>query len=310
MRTSPSRHYGRALICRAVLLMIAAILHAEDGSAAEAFGVPWSSLTLQAVRLGSTATAEVEIETFASAAEVPKFIDSPRGSPLKASGAEVHKLSVVTTVDILGGQRIRLENRLWFDPYTNTPLYLERTRLGLKDYYQRFRFTREGVFRQQREPAFAKEVGGPPESWTKLGQHFYPFPSVRPACTPVFETSMLILLVRELTVTHDDSTGPLCVFHKRQVHRVNVHPQPAQMVSYDYLEKRVGQEKRRVGTATAPGIFIASHPIGTYRGNVEDFLRNGSQAYLIPDDQAPLAVSGELPLIGRVEMKLKEIQLR
>ena len=52
-------------------------------------------------------------------------------------------------------KRILLENRLWFDPRTNTPLYLERTRIGLKDYRQWFRFTAEGVFRLQQEPASA-----------------------------------------------------------------------------------------------------------------------------------------------------------
>jgi hypothetical protein len=245
-----------------------------------------------------------------AATESPKFLESPKGDPLQVSGPEVQRLSVTTTLDSVGGSRLRFENKLWFDSRTKQPLYLIRTRFGLKDYYQRFRFTREGVFRQQREPASTKEVVEPPESWTKLGRHFYPYPSVQPACTSVFETSMLILMAGALTTAHDDAAGPLCVFHKRQVHRISVHPQPAQMVSYDYLEKRAEQEKRRVGTVTAQGIGIASHPIGTYRGSVEDFLRNGSQLYVNPDDQAPLAVSGELPLIGRVEMKLKEIQLR
>jgi hypothetical protein len=222
----------------------------------------------------------------------------------------VQKLSVVTTLDILGGREVRFENQLWLDPLAPAPLYLIRTRFGLKDYHQRFRFTREGVFRHQREPASAKEIGKPPESWSRLGQHFYLYPADRQGCRSILESSMLIDLIAALTENPHDATGPFCVFHKRQIHRVSVHPQAQQMVRFDYLEEKAGRVTRRTGSVSAPVVSIASRPIGSYRGEVEEFLRDGSRLYLSPEDHAPLMVSGELPLIGRVEMQLKEIHLK
>jgi len=309
-RASPFRRCGWLVAGRAVLLAVAAALSAGAGPAAAATDVPWSSLTLQASRLGNTATAEVKIEVLPAAAEIPKFIDSARGQPFPVSGADVLRLTVGTTLDIVGGKRVRFENQLWFDPHTNRPLYLVRTRSGLKDYHQRFRFTRGGVFRLQREPASAEEVAKPPEFWTKLGEHFYSYPSDREACSAAVETSMLIPLVGVLTSEHNTAAEPLCVFHKRQFHRVSVHPQPIQQIPFDYMEKRVGQEARRVGTVAAVGVSIASRPIGSYRGDVEDFIRGGSRLYLSPMERIPLVVSGELPLIGRVEMQLREIHLK
>jgi len=310
MRTMFFRRCGRKSAFRSALRVIAAALAVGAGSAARGSDVPWSFLALQATRLGSTATVAVALDVLPAATETPKFIDSNRGRPLQASGAEVQRLSVATTLDILGGRQVRFENHLWLDPPTGTPLYLLRTRFGLKDYYQRFRFTREGVFRHQREPASGREAEKPPESWTRLGQHFYPYPADRQGCSPILETSMLIPLVGALSPAPWDALESLCVFHKRQLHRVSVLREPAQTLRFDYLEKRAGRETRRSGSVSAAVVSIASVPIGTYRGEVEEFFRDGSRLYVSPEDRAPLVVSGELPVIGRVELQLKEIRMK
>ena len=310
MRTFFFRRRGRRDALRSVLALIAAVLTAAAGSTAQGAEVPWSFLALEGARLGSTATVEVALEALPAAAEAPKFIGSPRGRPLQAWGEKVQKLSVTTTVDILGGRQVRFENHLWLDPLTGTPLYLIRTRFGLKDYHQRFRFTHEGVFRQQREPASGKEAGKPPESWTRVGQNFYPYPAERQACSPVIETSMLIPWVAAMSPGTWDAIEPLCVFHKRQVHQVSVRREPVQQLSFDYLERRAGREARRTGSVSAPALSIASMPIGAYRGEVEEFFKDGSRLYVSPEDHAPLMVSGELPVIGRVELQLKEIRLK
>jgi hypothetical protein len=296
----------QAVGCAAAL----AILTAWAPSAAGAVDVPWSSFVLQGSRLGSAATAEVELEVLPAAVETPTFGDSPMGSPLEPAGAQVHKLSVVITLDILGGGRVRLENHLWFDPGSNTPLYLIRTRVGLKNYHQRFRFTREGVFRRQREPASAREIDAAPESWTRLGENFYPYPADRRGCPLIIETSQLILLAGAPIPEPGEIAGPICLFHKRHAHQVSVHGQPAQKIRFDYLEKRGDSEHRRVGGESALSVRIASRPLGSYRGDVEDFFRAGGQFWLDPEGRWPLVVSGELPLVGRVEMRLKQLRLK
>jgi hypothetical protein len=295
---------------RSALAAIAAVLTVAAASAARGAEVPWSFFALEAARFGSTATVEVALQALPAAAEAPKFIDSARGRPLHAWGAEVQKLSVTTTVDILGGRRVRFENHLWLDPLTGTPLYLIRTRFGLKDYHQRFRFTREGVFRQQREPASGKEAGKPPDAWTRIGQNFYPYPPERQGCSPVIETSMLISQIGGMRPATWDVIDSLCVFHKRQVHQVSLRREPVQKLSFDYLEKKDGREARRTGSAEAAAVSIASVPIGSYRGEVEEFFRDGSRLCVSPENGLPLMVSGELPVIGRVELRLKEIHLK
>jgi hypothetical protein len=269
--------------------------------------VAWSYASFQAERLGGKVTADLRIATLPAAAEQAAFLPSPRGEPFRVSGPDVLKLSIHIRIDIIGRGPVTVGNHIWFDPLDGTPLFLVRTRLGLDDYYQQFRFTQEGVFRRQREPASAAEAARPPESWTKRGEHFYAYPPDETNCHPVLETSMLIYLLSAATATETRETGPLCVFHKRQLHRVSLQAAPVQAVPFDFLEKKGGGEIRRTGTEPARRIQLKSRPIGSYRGQVEDFFRDGTLLVLSLDGSLPLMASCELPLIGGVEMKLKEI---
>jgi len=281
---------------------------ASGGLAAQTLS--WSYASFQAERLGGNVTADVRIATLPVAAEQAAFMPSPKGEPSRVSGPDVVKLSIHIRIDIIGRGPLEVENHIWFDPGDGTPLFLVRTRSGLDDYYQQFRFTREGVFRRQREPASAAEAARPPESWTKRGENFYAFPPAETNCRPVLETSTMIYLLSASAAMETHVTGPLCVFHKRQFHRVSFQAALEEPVGFDYLEKKGRGETRRAGTAPARVLRIESRPIGSYRGQVEDFFRDGTLLALSLDGSLPLMASCEIPLIGRVEMKLKEIHLK
>jgi hypothetical protein len=279
---------------------------AVASSECEPRAIAWSYVSFQAEQLGNRVTADISIVDLPAAAEQADFLRSPKGTAFKPSGREVVKLSVRIRIDIIGRRPLWLENHAWLDPPVGTPLYLIRTRAGLDDYYQQFRFTQEGVFRRQREPASAAEATRPNESWSKLGEHFYAFPPDSDNCHPILETSTLIYLLSASAKVLNDRTA-LCVFHKRQLHRVSLQAAPGEAVGFDFLEKKGGVETRRSGTALPRRIRIESRPIGSYRGQVEDLFGKGALIYLCPDGRLPLMLSSELPLIGRVDLKLREI---
>jgi hypothetical protein len=102
----------------------------------------------------------------------------------------------------------------------------------------------------------------------------------------------------------------VCVFHKRHLHRVSFNPGTATTVSVDFLEKTPAGENRRSGVMPAKRIRVESQPLGSYRGDVEDFFGDGMLLHVSPDGRLPLMVSCELPLIGRMELRLKEIHFR
>lgn len=302
------RLHWTGLVVAAALLALGARVEAADLAirGPEAFSVPWSFLSLQGERLGSRVMADVRIEALRAAVEQVRFLPSPRGEPVSLSGPEVLKLSLRIQIDIIGRQPIRLDNHVWFDPRTGLPLYLTRARFGLNDYHQQFRFTQEGVFRRQREPASADEAAKPPESWSKVGEHFYAYPPGEEGCHPVSET--LIYLLFTASVPQKGDTAPLGVFHKRQLHRVSLRLIREEPLAFDFFEKRHDADTRHSGTMPVRIIRIESRPIGSYKGDVEDFVNNDTIVNLSLDGRLPLMVGCELPLIGRVELTLKEIR--
>jgi hypothetical protein len=300
-----------AVLAAAAMIVSVPADAAETASDGPEVRLPeWSFLALQAERLGNRVDAEIWITVLPAAGEQTSFLRSPRGTPLDPSRPEVLKLSMRIRMDLVGRSPVRMENHLWFDPKDGTPYYLIRTRSGLDDYDQAFRFTREGVFRRQREPASGAEALRPVESWTKVGEHFYAYPPDAGTCHPILETSALIYLLGAAGGNDSRSSRSLCVFHKRQLHRVILQAGAAEAVDFDFLEKREGSEVRRSGRQAASRIRIESRPVGSYRGEVEDLFRDGTRVYLSPAGSLPLAASCELPLVGRVEMRLREAHLK
>jgi hypothetical protein len=239
------RRLRQGLLVAILLTVLAPAVQAQP--AAESGRVPWTFFALQAERLGNRITTEVRIATLPAAAERARFLPGPT------------------------------------DPKDGTPLFRIRTRSGLDDYHQLFWFTREGVFRRQYEPASPVEAARPPESWTKRGEHFYPYGPAAQGCPKVLESSILIDLLSATPVPEKEGAPSVCVFHKRHLHRVSFNPGTATTVSVDFLEKTPAGENRRSGVMPAKRIRIESQP---------------------------LMVSCELPLIGRMELRLKEIHFR
>jgi hypothetical protein len=265
----------------------------------------WSFASFQAERLGSRLMADIQIADLPAATEQAGFLRSPRGTSVNPQGSRVIKVSVFLRIELIGRGPVRLENHAWLDPRDGRPSFLMRTRTGLDDYYQLFRFTQEGVFRRQREPASAAEAARPMESWSRLREHFYVFPPGGDRYQPVLETSSLIYLLSASPSGWNDPAA-LYVFHKRQLHRVSLQAPSTEAVAVDYLEKHGNAETRRSGTAPAQKIRIESRPIGSYRGDVENLFGNGALLYLSASG-VPLMLSADPPLIGRVDLKLKEV---
>jgi hypothetical protein len=269
----------------------------------------WSQASFQGERLGNRLTADISMVDLPAAVAQVEFLESPRGTAFRPSGNEVVKLSVRIRIDLLGRGPLETENHVWIDSEKGTPFYLVRTRSGFKDYYQQFRFTKEGVFRRQREPATVTQAAGPPATWTKIGEHFYGFPPGEGRCPLIWESSTLIYMISAFGAASAAERGSSCVFHKRQFHRVRFQTESSEAVSFDFLEKKDSLETRRSGTAEACVFRIQSQPIGSYRGQVEDLFGNTALIYVGTDNRLPLMLSGELPLIGRVNLKLAEIRL-
>jgi hypothetical protein len=303
----------RKLSAGAALLVFAVgvnAVHATEKAAASPSVVPWTALRFQAEKLVGRVTAEVRIEPEPAASAPSGPWPTVHGEPLRPNGPTVLKLSIRVTIEPRGMAQLRMEplrieNRLWFDPVSGAPLRLIRTRTGADDYAQWFVFGRQEVFRRQHEPANPRQANGPPESWTRVGENAYAFRTEH--CPSSLETSMLVYILSDAVARGALDLTPRCVFHKRQLHRLSFRTERGEHVAYDYLERSEGGSQRRTGDRNAVTIRIDSTPVGSYRGSVEPWFKDGFLT-ISTDGRLPLVVACDLPVVGHVELRLDEIR--
>ena len=290
------------------LLVLAVGLNAADAgerSAESPSVVPWTMLRFQAEKLTGRITADVWMEPVPAASFPAGQWPTVKGEPIRPEGSTVLKLSIRLTIEPPGMEPLRMENRLWFDPVSLAPLRLIRTRGGYDDYFQWFVFGRERVFRRQHEPENLRQVKEPPENWTRVSEKGFAFRAE--SCPSPAETSMLVYLLSDAVARGGLDLCPRCVFHKRQLHRLNFRADRQPGLPYDYVERSGAESQRRTGAGDAVTIRIESTPVGAYDGSVEPWFKEGFLTFSA-DGRLPLVVACDLPVVGHVELRLGEVR--
>jgi hypothetical protein len=126
-------------------------------------------------------------------------------------------------------------------------------------------------------------------------------------CPAPAETSMLVYLLSDAVARGVFDPAPRCVFHKRQLHRLNFRAVRQSALPSDDLERSGGESRRCTGAGEAVTIRIDAAPVGVYDGGVEPWFKEGFLPFSA-DGRLPLVVACDLPVVGHVELRLDEIR--
>ena len=106
----------------------------------------------------------------------------------------------------------------------------------------------------------------------------------------------------------------LCVFAKRQLFQVKLEPAGLCSVKVDYIEKNQQAEHHRKDKLDAHKILLKSQPLKSDLDKVENFSFLGFHKnitfFIHPTSKLPLQISGEMPRVGKVTVKLHEVEMR
>jgi hypothetical protein len=275
--------------------------------------VSWRSLSFKADKMLTKVMVDIELTVISAENAEALLIDTPQGTPAEASSSRVYQIDVNRTIDRPIRATIKEQDRIWFDPGTFNTLGRMRLRTGDEEFKKTYRFTREGVFRKNREPKNGDETRQPPEKWTKKKETFYPFNLEQLQCQSAAERSILIYLASALILPGSDEPVPMCVFGKRQLHRVWMRSLGIEKLKVDYIEKKQPAPTRREGTVAAIKIALESRPLKGNLDEDENFSFLGFQKdiviYIDPNTRVPLKASGVIPGIGKAKLELCEVEM-
>jgi len=266
--------------------------------------VSWTRLKFKAEKLFLTVYSEVELRTRLSSEVEPALIPSPRSVALMPSGPELLELRL----DSSGG---RDSIRVWFTAHDARALQRLKLRGGKKAYKKIFRFTREGTYSLRTAPRNRREGRLPPEQWTQVEEFFYPY-AWGSSCPVISEPSLLFYAISAARLPAGGEPVGLCVFSRKSVIPLEIAARGSRRLAVDYAETSAQGQRRRTGEITTSEISMRVRELGD-EAEKADFkfvgLAGDVAIYLEESSRIPVQVSGRIPGLGGVDIKLIEVDL-
>lgn len=276
--------------------------------------IQWNYLVYEVKSTKADVTTEVRLESQTQSEATAAMIESHQGDPLPIPAAGCSKITVNTIIDSILHSPVKSVDHLWFDPQDATALGRESLRLGEDDFKKVYRFTKQGVFRNQKEPKNRREASYEPDRWTKVIDRFYSYDAEKLGCPAIVDRLLILYIVSASKILDNNQPLSLCVFGKRQLFRVKLLPAGSHSLKVDYIEKTAQGAERRQGDVEAVKIDLEAQPLPSDLENVENFSLMGFldniSLSIDPANNLIVEIRGEIPPVGEVTLKLKEARLR
>jgi len=154
----------------------------------------------------------------------------------------------------------------------------------------------------------------PPEKWTKARESFYPYDAANPGCSAVLEPSGLLMVVSVIKQMKQNTSLHLCVFNKKQLHQVKVSVDGTRRLKVNYLEKSGTNQTRKDNAIDAIKISFQPRSLALKNEEPEVFsflgLKGDFDIYVDQDSCLPVQVSGKISTVGKLDIRLVEVELK
>ncbi|MBZ0113528.1 MAG: hypothetical protein K8J08_13780 [Thermoanaerobaculia bacterium] len=290
---------GRGFAPLAAVLLIGA----SPSPSGETSAVPWTSLTLEASKLGLTARSTVEVKGLGEDA-AGDLIAAPGYDALPS---RVDGLRLLESTSFLG----RLsQSTIWFDGKSGETWQREVIETGKRERYKASRFTRQGVFTVRVNPTDG-ERGQPMKRWTNRRETFYPL--TPPASgAPVIEPGVLVYQIATGRIRKPGETETLYAFSDESVLAIEAEGMGFTTLRVDYQLTQAGKT-HRVASSNVQALEIALRAKPTSGASEAQLellgLQGDVKIFLDPQLRLPLRVSGRVRYVGRVDIELQAATL-
>ncbi|MEJ2363508.1 MAG: hypothetical protein P8075_13675 [Deltaproteobacteria bacterium] len=276
--------------------------------------VLWSDLSFGAQGTIVDLAIDIRLAPFPAAEFQAIWRTYPQSIQLPSVGREVYNLEVSRVIDYIFSRPVRLWNQVLFDPKQVSSLYRVRLRRGRDDIERAYWFSEEGVHRLRRMPKTKGETSLEPAKWTDVKTSFYPYAPARRECPQVIDPMLMIYLVSAAPIDKRGEVLTLCVFGKQQLHEVRLTYQRLENLEVDYFANSGEGRVHKKGKVDALRVTVESEPMVSGEKDAENFSFLGMQEniaiHIDPRLRIPLQVSGKIPTVGLVTLKVSEVKMK
>jgi hypothetical protein len=277
--------------------------------------VPWTRLMFRPPERPDDLAVEVTLDEVPAEQLAAVFGADPneksKDDSVGPAGATVWRLT--STMNVLyTGQVYRSE--VWFSPGAGAPLLRYRDKLGREANRKAYRYLEDGVRRRRIEPDGSAEADLPPERWSRIKEHFFPYGPSRADCPVLLDPNLLFLVASAETVGRTDGPTSFCVFNKKTIYRVELTPGSDERLPVAYVERKAGAQREVHGQASVRTLRLDAQAAADSRIEPETFeffeMVGTIEIDLDAASGLPLRISGQIGAFGQVVVELAEADLR
>ncbi len=271
--------------------------------------VGWSEIRMTASKFFLTAESRLALRTVTGATVTPDLlvVADPHFTPL-APGPAVLEL----VYDTRGaGRKSRLT--LLMDPDSGAAIQRVQHDQDGKPRFRTYRFGVEGAYHRTFWPATTGEQSLQPKAWTRTSEGLRAYP-VKPGKHPVIEPTGLLYAIAAASLDKPGDTADMLVFRRRDTQTVHIAVLPSREVSVRYDEVWPTGTVERSGKVQPLRLSLRGMPVPGGGPTDEDLellgLRGQLELLLDPTTRAPLELSGDVKVLGKVTLRLAELHPR
>jgi len=303
---------GRSILLLALLALAPGLASAADAARTTTLDparVGWSEIRMTASKFFLTAESRLALRTVAGSTVTPDLlvVGHEHFTPL-TPGPEVLEL----VYDTRGaGRKSRLT--LLMDPVSGAAFQRVQHDQDKKPRFRTYRFGVEGAYHRTFWPATASEQSLQPKAWTRTteGLRAYPVP---PGKHTVVEPTGLLYAIAAASLDKPGDTADILVFRRRDTQMIRITVLPSREVSVSYDEVWPAGTVPRSGKVRPLRFSLQGLPVPGGDPDDDDLellgLRGKLELLLDPATRAPLELSGDVKILGRVTLRLAELRPR
>jgi hypothetical protein len=206
------------------------------------------------------------------------------------------------------------EVKVWFNKAEVLPYKRTRYRNDNDPWVKRYYWEDKGVRRHKIKPGATAERKQPSSKWTDRKEHFYEYPAESGSCGSISDPSLIFYLLSTLDPEKLRAPREICVFVKKQVHRLTIQQVQSRPIQASFKVKTSSQEEVTVKKQITPLVYaIKTTPMAPENTEPENFsllgLHKDIHVYMDPDQQIPVRISGTNNSIGKIDLEIQRAEL-
>lgn len=301
------RHATALAIC--VLGLAPSHVHAGEAPARDLdIGrVVWSELRFSAHKMGLSATIQVRIDADAGRPVAPVGGgETAAGSP---PAARRDDLFLESTTHLPGRVFVARER---LDPLQARARQIVDTETGAKNHRKTYTLTGHGFLLDLLVPASAPESLLSPERWTRQTRSFTAYPRTLPPETAITGPVGLLYAASAADLAALGDAMTVYVLVQTQVERVTLRVEGIEPVALDYQASSGGVASAVREGVAALRLVARSQPVDPSSSSAFRIfgLEGDVQILWDPVRRLPVAIAGNVKVLGRVQVRLASVTLR